>query len=600
MAYIGPSLPAEPPAGSGQSIEANVWPLSGTTESVVFGRQSDVPHLSVIIPVRNDPAGLAGCLRSLAIQRDAPPLEILVIDDGSVPSIEEVLPPARWPCGGRLVRQVALGVSAARNRGVAEARGDAFVFVDSDVVLDACALAELKRALVAYPGDPVFQARLDSGCRGLAQRMERLRLRAVQRILQTPDGHIGYLNTSACTIRRTAVTGSEFFPVSAIRGEDTHQLARLAAAGQRPRFVAGAAACHRPGLSLPRYLLKHLAIGFHTRAARAALRRAKGPLLHMPGRWRMFSEIWRMARASSHDQVAAVLIVAAFALECLGRLAARAISSRSGPARIFSLRLDVLNASEIISRVLDAVRRQRGLTITYFTAWTLVRANRSRSMSAVLRSFDLCYADGMGVVVALRLLNGTSAHKVTANDFFLPLCQELTLQSRSIGLVGGKPGTIELARQVLLREVHDARIILSSHGFLSHGDRAELRSRLAQAQPDVLFLGLGQPLQEEFVTELRAALPRTVFFCVGGLFDYLAGLKPTPPALVRRLGFEWLFLLLSCPRRFGYRYLVGLPLLGIDIVRHHLDRLAGGRAQPAHRATGAGPTDLRKRTSRAS
>ena len=65
-------------------------------------------------------------------------------------------------------------------------------------------------------------------------------------------------------------------------------------------------------------------------------------------------------------------------------------------------------------------------------------------------------------------------------------------------------------------------------------------------------------------------LPGTVFLCVGGLFDYLSGDKPTPPMLIRKVGLEWLFILLRRPRRFWKRYLFGLPMLALLIAADYL------------------------------
>lgn len=90
------------------------------------------PLISVIIPVYNAEQFLPACLDSV-LHQDYPSFEILVIDDGSTDGSAALIDryAAREP---RIValHQRNAGVSAARNRGVAEARGEYIAFVDAD------------------------------------------------------------------------------------------------------------------------------------------------------------------------------------------------------------------------------------------------------------------------------------------------------------------------------------------------------------------------------------------------------------------------------------------------------------------------------------
>lgn len=86
-------------------------------------------RVSVIIPVYNRGQWIAEAVESVLIQ-DYEPLELIVVDDGSTDATPGVVSSC---CGHvRLIRQANSGVSAARNRGVASARGDWIAFLDSD------------------------------------------------------------------------------------------------------------------------------------------------------------------------------------------------------------------------------------------------------------------------------------------------------------------------------------------------------------------------------------------------------------------------------------------------------------------------------------
>jgi glycosyltransferase involved in cell wall biosynthesis len=90
------------------------------------------PRVSVIVPAHDAQATLPRTLAALARQDAEHAYEVVVVDDGSRDRTAAIADAADGTV--RLVRQTpAAGPAAARNRGVAEARGDALAFCDADV-----------------------------------------------------------------------------------------------------------------------------------------------------------------------------------------------------------------------------------------------------------------------------------------------------------------------------------------------------------------------------------------------------------------------------------------------------------------------------------
>jgi len=111
------------------------------------------PLVTVVIPTYERPAQLARCLESLASARRPGPIEVVVVDDGGTVPLEKVVEPFRLSADATLVRRDRNGgPAAARNTGVARARGRYIVFVDDDCVLDAGALAAFADGLHEAPG----------------------------------------------------------------------------------------------------------------------------------------------------------------------------------------------------------------------------------------------------------------------------------------------------------------------------------------------------------------------------------------------------------------------------------------------------------------
>ena len=110
--------------------------------------------ISVIVPVHNTEAYLQECIDSILAQAGVA-LELILIDDGSTDDSTGICRRAAEcsPATVRYIREGGAGVSHARNRGIAEARGEYIAFVDSDDMLLPGALESLQRLLLANDGD---------------------------------------------------------------------------------------------------------------------------------------------------------------------------------------------------------------------------------------------------------------------------------------------------------------------------------------------------------------------------------------------------------------------------------------------------------------
>jgi glycosyltransferase involved in cell wall biosynthesis len=117
------------------------------------------PFVSVIVPVFNDLAGLERCLAALAAQTYDPDRhEVVVVDNGSR---QDLGPVASRFARVRLVREEQPGSYAARNRGIAAARGDVLAFTDSDCVPAGDWIARGVEALLRVPECGFVAGRVD-------------------------------------------------------------------------------------------------------------------------------------------------------------------------------------------------------------------------------------------------------------------------------------------------------------------------------------------------------------------------------------------------------------------------------------------------------
>jgi glycosyltransferase involved in cell wall biosynthesis len=250
--------------------------------------------MSVVLCVYDDWKPLEDCLGSLALQKEAPSFEVVVVDDGSSVTLPKSLG-LDFPFPLRIIRQAHEGPAAARNTGMRAAIGSVFVFTDADCILDAHCLGNLAKEIEAHHDSSCFQLCLIGDCSHLVGRAEELHLSTVQRHMVKPSGHISYLNTAGAAIRRdrTAPDG-EVFDVHALRGQDTMLFADMIRSGEYPRFVPSAIVLHNVRLHISKYLWKGLWTGYVEGRTYQVIK-ARGTNIRSTGsdRIQMLSSMWK-------------------------------------------------------------------------------------------------------------------------------------------------------------------------------------------------------------------------------------------------------------------------------------------------------------------
>lgn len=161
--------------------------------------------------------------------------------------------------------------------------------------------------------------------------------------------------------------------------------------------------------------------------------------------------------------------------------------------------------------------------------------------------------DGVGMDVASLLLHHARfAHNLNGTDF-VPYLFEHSESRLRVYLLGGTPEV--LARAVAhVESVLGQSVVGSSNGYDDTADATGLVERIAAADPQVVLVAMGNPLQERWILDNADRLDANVYIGVGALFDFWAGDKARAPRLLRALHLEWLYRLWLEPRRLLRRY----------------------------------------------
>ncbi len=193
-------------------------------------------------------------------------------------------------------------------------------------------------------------------------------------------------------------------------------------------------------------------------------------------------------------------------------------------------------------------------------------ARRDPELRRLAHDADLVVADGTGVAVGSRLL-GDPLPRVPGRLLVAALVPELARRGARCFLLGAAPGVAERAADELRRQAPS--LVVAGCYAGSADDDADTVPRVRDARPDVLLVAYGMPKQERWSARNLPSLPTVrVAIGVGGVFDQLAGVQRVPPALLHRLGLEWLWRLAREPHRWRRQRV--LPLFAALVLRERL------------------------------
>lgn len=170
----------------------------------------------------------------------------------------------------------------------------------------------------------------------------------------------------------------------------------------------------------------------------------------------------------------------------------------------------------------------------------LVIASKGDNYRKVLNSAKLALPDGIGVIVAGKIMGKPFKERIHGVDLVKSLCKEVSKQPITVGFLGAGPNIAELTAECLRKNYPGLKV-----GLVSEEWSEELKNKKA----DILFVAFGSPKQEIWISENLERLPAKVVIGVGGAFDFISGKVRRAPLILRKIGLEWLFRLIIQPWR---------------------------------------------------
>ena len=235
-------------------------------------------------------------------------------------------------------------------------------------------------------------------------------------------------------------------------------------------------------------------------------------------------------------------------------------------------------SSEQVCASIIAHAQDRGKPAYVITsnAQHIVQLEKERSLQEIYDHADLVIPDGISLLIAARLYGRSLQQRVAGVDIFKVLCGLAAKTDLHVFLLGGRPGSAELAATVMQGDHPGLRCstYCPPLGFEQSPEGLQKTAEaIRSAQPDILFVAFGAPKQEYWIYDHGLQLSVPVCIGVGGTFEIVGGVVPRAPMWAQNMGCEWLYRLCREPRRMWRRYLIGNLEFASIVLRQRIRRL---------------------------
>lgn len=199
-------------------------------------------------------------------------------------------------------------------------------------------------------------------------------------------------------------------------------------------------------------------------------------------------------------------------------------------------------------------------------------AGTDAAFNTAIRNADLVVPDGIGVVIASKILGGSIRERITGMDIFLGLSEALNKKSGyRYFFLGSTENNLSVITSKMKTDFPNIAVTGTySPPFktdFSNKDNQAMINAINKAQSDVLWVGMTAPKQEKWIYANREKLQVKFIGAIGAVFDFYTGRVKRSHPVLQRMGLEWLPRLLRQPGRLWKRNFISNPRFMLRVIK---------------------------------
>ena len=235
---------------------------------------------------------------------------------------------------------------------------------------------------------------------------------------------------------------------------------------------------------------------------------------------------------------------------------------------ILGVHVDNLDKDEVQRRIEESITQNRKDVYAYVNINAINVARRNARFRDILNRASVVYCDGEGVRIGARILGVWLPPRIVLTYWVWYLCRVSEQKGFTIFFLGGSEGTIDQAVRNVRARHPRMQVVGWHHGYYPKNGAVndQVLDLIHKSRPNILFVGFGMPMQEEWIMHNMERLHANVILPSGSMIEYVAGNKRPAPLWMAQHGMEWVYRLFQEPRRLMGRYLMGNPAFVFQVL----------------------------------
>ena len=222
--------------------------------------------------------------------------------------------------------------------------------------------------------------------------------------------------------------------------------------------------------------------------------------------------------------------------------------------------IDNVTLAEFLTRCDELIAKREPTYVITPNVDHIVQLQKNREFRRTYDESVLNVADGVPLLWAAKFLGTPLKEKISGSDLLPIICREASQKGFRLFFMGGRPGAVELSAINLCEKYPGLQVVgtyCPPYGFEKDDvENEKIVNLIRESNPDILFVGLGAPKQENWIYRFRLRYNVPISIGVGASFEFAAGMVKRAPVWMQKVGLEWFWRVLMEPGRLWRRYLV--------------------------------------------
>jgi N-acetylglucosaminyldiphosphoundecaprenol N-acetyl-beta-D-mannosaminyltransferase len=223
-----------------------------------------------------------------------------------------------------------------------------------------------------------------------------------------------------------------------------------------------------------------------------------------------------------------------------------------------------LKKNELLSHLYKKINNKEKTFLVTANPEIVMYANKDAGYKDIIQGADYLIADGYGIILASKILGNPLPERIPGFEIMTALLEEGNLQGWSVYFFGAKEEVVSKAVTTIEERYENLTIAGYHNGYFDWND-TYVQEEIKATEPDLIFVALGFPKQEQWISSNINHFNKGIFIGLGGSFDVLAGEVKRAPLIWQKLNLEWLYRLIKQPSR--WRRMLALPHFILKVMK---------------------------------